>query len=128
MERRAKPRVIRRPTFFSMNSCASVSPLESRVRKAGPRPLVGLAALDRDNLKLIVRRPIPNEQEAPRSPSIFRQFASSRYFSNRLGIPSGYELEEIREQFHWIFRLFSGVTVTRTGVFHLFSKANEEAL
>src|ERR1700730_8892963 len=111
-----------------MNSCASASPLESRVRKAGPRPLVGLAAWDRDNLKLIVRRPIPNEQEAPRSRSIFRQFASSCYFSNRLRIPSEYALGEIREQFEWRLTWFAGVSVPCTADFDLFSKANEEVL
>src|SRR5260370_1688073 len=100
MEHRVKPRPIRRPTFFSMNSCASTSPLQSRVRKARLRPLVGLAPWDRDNLKLIVRRPIPNEQAPLRSALIFRQFASSCDFSYGLGIPSEYESEEIREQFH----------------------------
>src|ERR1700730_8624072 len=112
MVRREKPRPIRRPTFFSMKSCASTSPLESRVRKAGPRPVLGLAPLDRDNLKLIVRRPITNEQEALGSPLIFRQFASSRDFCNRLRIPSEYELEEIRERVHKVFRLFSDTIVT----------------
>jgi len=86
-----------------MRSCASTPTLESRVRKSGRRPLVGYAPWDRDNVRLIVRRPVPNEREALRSPLIFWQFARSCDFSNRLGIPSGYELEEIREQFHKIF-------------------------
>jgi len=59
-----------------------------------------LAPRDRDNLKLIVRGPVPNEQEALRRPFIPRQFASSCDFINRLGIHPGYELEEIRQQFH----------------------------
>src|ERR1700680_4942717 len=83
-----------------MKSCASTPTLESRVRKSGLRPLVGYAPWDRDHLKLIVRRPVPNEREALRSPLIFRQFASSCDFISGLGTPSGYELEEIRKQFH----------------------------
>src|SRR5271165_869016 len=91
-----------------MRSCASTPTLESRVRKAGPRSLVGLAPWDRDKLKLIVRRAVPNEQEALGRPLIFRQFASSCDFSDRLGIPPGYELEKIMEQFHRIFRFWMG--------------------
>src|ERR1700676_258768 len=73
------------------------------------RSLVGLAPRDRDKLKLIARRPVPNKQEALGRPLIFRQFASSCDFSNRLGIPPGYELEKILEQFHRIFRFWLGV-------------------
>ena len=83
-----------------MKSCASTPTLESRVRKSGRRPLVGYAPWDRDNLKLIVRRPVPYEREALRSPLIFWRFARSCDFINGLGTPSGYELEEIRQQFH----------------------------
>jgi len=80
-----------------------------------------LAPSDRDNLKLIVRGPIPNEQETRRGLLISRQFAGSRDFSNRLGITSEYELEETREQFHKIFRLLPGATVTPwLGFFCLF--------
>ena len=110
-----------------MKSCASTPTLESRVRKSGRRPLVGLAPWDRDNLKLIVRRPVPNEREALRSPLIFWQFARSCDFSNRLGIPSEYESEEIREQFHKIFRLFTGATVTLwLGFFLCFQKLTKK--
>ena len=72
---------------------------------------------------------MPNEQEALRSPLIFRQFASSRDFSNRLGIASEYELEDIKEQAHKVFRLFHGAIVTPWfGFFFCFSKTNEEVL
>src|ERR1700730_12876474 len=103
-----------------MKSCASTPALESRVRKSGRRPLVGLAPWDRDNLKLIVRRSVPNERDALRSPLIFWQFARSCDFSNRLETPTEYESEKIMEQFHKI--LDSGWD------FSLFSKANEEVL
>src|SRR5271165_702756 len=95
-----------------MKSCASTTTLEGRVRKSGRRPLVRYAPWNRDNLKLIVRRPVANERDALRSPLIFWQFASNCDFINRLGTPSGYELEEIRKQFHNIFGLFTEATVT----------------
>ena len=70
---------------------------------------------------------MPNEQEALRSLLIFRQFGSSRDFSNRLGIASEYELEDIKEQAHEVLRLFQGAIVTPWfGFFLCFQKLTKK--
>jgi hypothetical protein len=51
-------------------------------------------------VELIVRRPNPNQEEAPRTSLTFRRFASGYDFSTQLGIFARYELEERRKQFH----------------------------
>jgi hypothetical protein len=115
--------------IYSVNSCASKSASVNRARKAGPRPLVGSAPWDRDNLKLVVWGPVPNEQESRWRPSICRWLESSGAFRHRLRIPSANELEEKRKQSHKNFRLVRSAPVTRGLDFFLcFQELNEEVL
>jgi hypothetical protein len=91
---------------FKMGRLRGVRPVQStassegRIRKAGFRPLVALAARKRDNLKLIARGPIPDEQNAGRRPPIFRRLARGGVFDIGHGGLFGYELEETTEEFH----------------------------
>jgi hypothetical protein len=126
---RSKARSFAYAAFLLGNSCASKSASANRVRKAGPRPLVGLVPWDRDNLKLIVWGPIPNEQGSGRSLPIRRRLESSGDFRHRLRIPSANELEEKRKQFHKNFRLVPSVPVTPGLDFFLcFQELNGEVL
>ena len=126
---RSKARRFAYAAFLLGNSCASKSASANRVRKAGPRPLVELVPWDRDNLKLIVWGPIPNEQGSGRRPPIRRRLESSGDFRHRLRIPSANELEEKRKQFHKNFRLVPSVPVTPGLDFFLcFQELNGEVL
>jgi hypothetical protein len=58
------------------------------------------ATWDRDNMKLIVRRPNRNQEQASRMRLTFRRFASGYELRIRLGISARFKLEEIRKQFH----------------------------
>jgi hypothetical protein len=73
------------------------------------RSVFGFARFDRDHLELVARGPKPEQQAALRASRFLRRFERGGNFNRRLGISSGYELEEKREQFHNMLRLPGGI-------------------